>query len=77
MVKNRLGAEGWDSFALCPILLRPDLPMIKLCELSKKLMSHEISAATYRLHLLAAITALSDGELRTLARLIFPDDHNP
>jgi len=52
--------------------------MIKLRELSEKLLSHELSADKYRLQLLAAITTLSHGELRALARLIFPDvDHNP
>jgi hypothetical protein len=51
--------------------------MIKLRELSKRLQSGELSADTYRLQLLAAITTLSHGELRALARLIFPDvDHN-
>jgi hypothetical protein len=44
--------------------------MIELRELSKKLMSHELSADKYRLQLLAAITLLSDHELRTLARLL-------
>ena len=51
--------------------------MVKLRELSRKLLSDELSADAYRLQLLAAITALSHGELRALARLIFPDvDHN-
>ena len=49
--------------------------MIKLRELSKKLMSHEMSADTYRLQLVAAITSLSNEELRVLARLIFEGNH--
>ena len=49
--------------------------MIKLRELSKRLMSHELSPDKYRLHLVAAITTLSYDELRALARLIV--DHNP
>jgi len=51
--------------------------MIKLRELSKQLLSRKLSADRYRLQLVAAITTLSNGELRALARLIFPDaDHN-
>ena len=51
--------------------------MIKLRELSQKLMSREISADTYRIQLVAAITALSDDELRALARIIFHNvDHH-
>jgi len=49
--------------------------MIKLRELSKKLMSHDLSPDRYRLHLLAVITTLSYDELRALARLMV--DHNP
>ena len=49
--------------------------MIKLRELSKTLMYHDLSPDKYRLHLLAAITTLSYDELRALARLIV--DHNP
>jgi hypothetical protein len=44
--------------------------MLKLRELSQKLMSNEMSAVNYKLHLVAAITTLSDNELRALARLI-------
>jgi len=49
--------------------------MIKLRELSKKLISHDLSSDRYRLHLLAAITTLSYDELRALARFIV--DHDP
>jgi len=52
--------------------------MIKVRELSRKLMSREISADSYRLQLLAAITSLSTDELRALAQIIFRNvDHNP
>jgi hypothetical protein len=52
--------------------------MIKLRELSKQLLAHDVSVNTYRLQLVAAITTLSAYELRALARLIVPDvDHNP
>jgi len=48
--------------------------MIRLRELSKRLMSLDLSPDKYRLHLLAAVTTLSHDELRALARLIA--DHN-
>jgi len=44
--------------------------MIKLCELSRKLLSHDLPANRYMLQLLATITALSDDELRAFARII-------
>ena len=47
-----------------------DLLMIRLRELSKRLMSLDLSPDKYRLHLLAAVTTLSHDELRALARLI-------
>jgi len=52
--------------------------MIKVRELSRKLMSRELSSDSYRLQLLAAITSLSSDELRALAQIIFHNvDHNP
>ena len=51
-----------------------DLLMIRLRELSKRLMSLDLSPDKYRLHLLAVVTTLSHDELRALARLIA--DHN-
>jgi len=54
------------------------LVMIKVRELSRKLMSRELSSDSYRLQLLAAITSLSSDELRALAQIIFHNvDHNP
>jgi hypothetical protein len=53
-----------------PHFAETDLFMIKLRELSKRLMSQDLSPDRYRLHLLAAITTLSRDELRALARLI-------
>jgi hypothetical protein len=50
--------------------------MIKLRELSKELMSGDMLAEKYRLHVLAAITALSHHELRALARLILHSDES-
>jgi hypothetical protein len=58
------------ELALSPLLLKTDLLMIKLRELSKELMSGALSPDKYRLHLLAAITTLSHDELRALARSI-------
>jgi hypothetical protein len=75
MVKYRPLRDG-VSFALCPILLRPDSLMIKLRELSEKLMSGDMLPDRYRLHVLAAITALSHHELRALARLILRRDES-
>ena len=72
MVKSGWSAEGSSH---SPLSTETDLLMIKLRELSKKLMSHDLSPDRYRLHLLAAITTLSYDELRALARLIV--DHNP
>ena len=71
VVKDRPERQERASVALSPILLRTDLLMIKLRELSKELISNNMPADRYRLQLLAAITALSDNELRALARLIF------
>jgi len=48
--------------------------MIKLRELSKKLISGDMLAVQYRLQVLAAITTLSHHELRALARLILNSD---
>ena len=66
---------GWvpkrASFALSPALLKADLLMIKLRELSKELTSNNMPPDKYRLQLLAAITTLSDDGLRALAQLIF------
>jgi hypothetical protein len=50
--------------------------MIKLRELSRKLMSGEMLADQYRLLTLAAITALSHHELRALARIILRGDES-
>jgi hypothetical protein len=72
VVKSGWSAEGIRTL---PLSAETDLLMIKLRELSKKLISHDLSPAKYRLHLLAAITTLSYDELRALARLIA--DHNP
>jgi len=71
VVKDRPERQERASVALSPILLRTDLLMIKLRALSKELISNNMPADRYRLQLLAAITALSDNELRALARLIF------
>ena len=71
VVKDRQECQEHASVALSPIPLRTDLLMIKLRELSKELISNNMPADRYRLQLLAAITALSDNELRALARLIF------
>ena len=71
VVKDRQQREERASFAHSPIPLRTDSLMIKLRELSKELISTNMPTDKYRLQLLAAITALSDNELRTLARLIF------
>jgi hypothetical protein len=49
--------------------------MIKLRELSRRLMSHDLSPDKFRLHLLAAIVTLTHDELRALARFIA--DHDP
>jgi len=44
--------------------------MIKLRELSKRLLSHDLPPDRYMLNLLAAISTLSDDELRAFARFI-------
>jgi hypothetical protein len=73
MVKYRPLRDG-ASFA--PILLRPDSLMIKLRELSRKLMSGDMLPVQYRLQVVAAITALTHHELRALARLILHSDES-
>ena len=75
IVKYRPLKDG-ASIARSPILLRPDSLMIKLRELSQKLMSGEMLADRYRLLALAAITVLSHHELRSLARLILQSDES-
>jgi len=57
-----------------PTFAETDLFMIKLRELSRRLMSQDLSPDRYRLQLLAVVTTLSRDELRALARLIA--DHN-
>jgi hypothetical protein len=70
VVKADLGAEG---LGLSPSFLF-EKRMLKLRELSQKLMSNEMSVVNYKLHLIATLTTLSGNELRALARLIV--DHN-
>ena len=74
LVKRELN-QGWSAREVRPLSVETELLMIKLRELSKRLMSHDLSPDRYRLHLLAAITTLSYDELRALARLIV--DHHP
>jgi hypothetical protein len=59
--------EGSTNLSATPE--RPACP--KLRELSKELTSNNMPLDKYRLQLLAAITTLSDDELKALAQLIF------
>jgi hypothetical protein len=52
--------------------------MVTIREVSKEILrSHDILLDRYRLQLVAAITMLSDSELRTLARLISEGNFDP